>query len=415
MTLRKVLFWLHLAAGVVAGIVIAILCFTGAALAFETELVEWAERDARRVARPSEASQPLPLDDLIARARTAAGGAAVTGVTVASDPTTAVSVAFGRELTYFVNPYTGEARQPASTAMHDFMHVMVDWHRYLAQKGDDRPLGKAITGVSNSAFLFLAVSGLYLWWPRQWTRRALRPSLWFVSARGKARDWNWHNVVGFWSLPILIVLTASGMVISYRWASNLVYRTFGEEPPQQQGPGAFGGPAVSASTPPAGARPLPTAALFDAAKHAVPDWETVSLRLGGRGATGPGPTAGRSNEAQPVTLTVREHDRFPTFGSTTVTVDPLTGEVLDQTGFAALTPGRQARLWMRWLHVGQGFGWLGQLIAGLACVGGLVLVYTGFALAWRRLIPSRSRRAETSVTTNLQREVATATPPVRGE
>ena len=58
--------------------------------------------------------------------------------------------------------------------------------------------------------------------------------------RGKARDFNWHNVIGFWCAPVLIVLTATGMVISYSWASNLVYTLTGSPRPVVAGRG--GGP-----------------------------------------------------------------------------------------------------------------------------------------------------------------------------
>ena len=52
MTFRKILFWLHLIAGLIAGVLIAVMCFTGTVLAFEKELVAYAERDARRIAMP---------------------------------------------------------------------------------------------------------------------------------------------------------------------------------------------------------------------------------------------------------------------------------------------------------------------------------------------------------------------------
>ena len=45
---RQTVFWIHLVAGLISGLVIAIMCFTGTALAFEKELVAFAERDARR-------------------------------------------------------------------------------------------------------------------------------------------------------------------------------------------------------------------------------------------------------------------------------------------------------------------------------------------------------------------------------
>jgi uncharacterized iron-regulated membrane protein len=235
MSLRKVVFWLHLFSGLIAGLVIAVMSFTGAVLAFENEIVGWAERDVRRIEAPA-ATTVLRLDEILAKARAAAPeGSKPSGVTVSRDPREAVAVNFGRDGgVYYVNQYTGAVIKPASERTHDFMHLMVDWHRWLALSGDNRPLGKAVTGACNLAFLFLALSGLWLWWPRAWNARILRPSLWFVrGASGKARDWNWHNVIGFWSLPVLIVLTVSGSVIGYRWAGNLVYRLAGETPPAQ--------------------------------------------------------------------------------------------------------------------------------------------------------------------------------------
>lgn len=49
--------------------------------------------------------------------------------------------------------------------------------------------------------------------------------------KGKARDWNWHNVFGFWCLPILLTISLTGAVIGYRWASDLVYAAAGEKAP----------------------------------------------------------------------------------------------------------------------------------------------------------------------------------------
>lgn len=388
---RKVLFWVHLIAGVVAGVIIGIMCATGAILAFEHEIVEWAERDARIVAAPVDGTR-LPLDAQIERAQAANPGARPTSIIVHAGPDHATTVGFGRDATYYVNPYTGEVRQPRSTAVHDFMHMMIDWHRWLAMSGDQRATGKAITGACNLAFLVLGITGLYLWWPRQWIRRFVRPALWFANVRGKARDWNWHNVVGFWSLPVLIVLTVSGAVISYRWASNSVYRAFGEQPPQQQGPGAPGRPAAALMPPAADAQPQPVANLLAGLQRDLPNWESIQWRNGGPRGAAPAADAG-PRAPQPVNFTVRELDRFPTFATTTVTLDPFTGATLNHTGFAQQTAGRQARMWLRYLHVGQGFGWTGQLIALLACLGGLVLVYTGFALALRRLWASLRRPA----------------------
>ena len=43
---RTVLFWAHLAAGTVAGVVILIMSVTGVALTYEKQMLEWADRRA---------------------------------------------------------------------------------------------------------------------------------------------------------------------------------------------------------------------------------------------------------------------------------------------------------------------------------------------------------------------------------
>ena len=99
-----------------------------------------------------------------------------------------------------------------------------------------------------SPFWSLAVSGLYLWWPRKWSPQHTRAILTFRRTRtGRARDFNWHNVIGFWCAPAIIVMTVSGAVISYPWATNLVYRVMGSTPPTR---GAVAAEEAAASAPP---------------------------------------------------------------------------------------------------------------------------------------------------------------------
>ena len=61
MTFRKAVFWVHLAAGLLAGLVIAIMCFTGTVIAFRGEIIDYAERDALHVTPPAPNAPRLPL------------------------------------------------------------------------------------------------------------------------------------------------------------------------------------------------------------------------------------------------------------------------------------------------------------------------------------------------------------------
>jgi uncharacterized iron-regulated membrane protein len=384
--IRRTLFWAHLAAGVVAGIIIGLLCVTGAALAFEKQLVAWAERDARRVRIPADSPVRLSLSELHERVRAARPAAKLQVITVSADPRNAVAFSFGAGDAVYANPYTGEVRAPASTRMARFMQTMIAWHRWLARDGDQRPLGKAITGAGTLAFLFLAVSGLFLWWPRSLSLRSVRAvALFNWRLTGKNRDFNWHNSVGLWCAPILIVLTLTALPISYRWAGTLAYTLTGTPLPAK-GPESSGAPPPAAVVPPppADASPVRWEKLFTVARAEIPAWTTLTLRV-----VTPDPA-----RPTPVTLVAREANVWPRTATTTLQFDPFTGKLLQRDGYGDLSAARQVRAWTRFLHTGEALGFWGQLVAGLACVGGCVLVYTGLALAWRRFFPRPAPAAQ---------------------
>jgi uncharacterized iron-regulated membrane protein len=102
-------------------------------------------------------------------------------------------VSFGREGgAAFIDPYRGTVLGGLSP-VHDFLHEVVEWHRWLGS----RDLGRPLTGAANLGFLALVVLGVYLWWPRRWTRETVRRAMLFdARLRGRARDFNRHNVIG---------------------------------------------------------------------------------------------------------------------------------------------------------------------------------------------------------------------------
>ena len=172
MKLRTILFWTHLAAGLVAGVVILIMSVTGTLLTFQQSVLKIVERSQRFVEPPAgerRGSTSTRCSRACARrCRTPSRRR----VTLDSDPRVTASVALGQRGTAFVNPYTGEVLGFGSARARAFYRSVTSWHRYLSVEGEHRATARAITGACNAAFLVLAISGLYLWWPRQWTWRA---------------------------------------------------------------------------------------------------------------------------------------------------------------------------------------------------------------------------------------------------
>lgn len=361
--LRQFIFWTHLVIGIAAGLVIAVMCFTGVALAFEKEIVAWSDRDLRRV-KPV-AAPSMTVEEAFSKVSKTGS------LAISTDPNTAILVSSGRTNAVYLNQYTGAVTAPASPVLRSFLNTMIEWHRFLAQSGDARPRGKMITGACNFAFLFLATSGVYLWWPRSWNFPALRNSLVLnLRASGKARDWNWHNAVGFWTAPVLIVLTATALPISYKWAGDGIYKFTGTQappPPQQQK-----SDSSSRSTSPT------IASIIETVRKEIPTAAQITIRSGARG---------------PLTLTVKEQNPRPRFANIQLTIDTATGAITKKETYADGNAGRKVRSWTRFLHTGEALGPIGQTIAGLASLGGLFLVWTGFALAIRRLFGKKPKIA----------------------
>lgn len=367
LAIRKIIFWLHLTAGVTAGLVILLLSATGVLLAFERQIVAFADRDLRATAAAA-AGTPLPLSRVVAAAVAAAPDAKPSNVIVRSDRFAPAAIAFGRGRTLFVNRYTGAVLGEGARGVRAFFEANESLHRWLAMKGDARERGKAVTGAANLVFLFIVLSGLVIWIPRRRTRTGFRNAALFRRGlRGRARDFSWHHVLGIWAFLPLVAIIFSGAVISYPWVTRLVYQAFGSTPPKQQQPSnERGGGALDL----AALDRLSTAARNEADRVA-PDWKSLSVRL---------PLASQ----EPVAFALDRGNGARPDKRSQLMIDPRTARVVEHKTYAQQEAGQQARAWLRWVHTGEAGGILGQLVAMFASAAAVLLVYTGLALAFRR-------------------------------
>jgi uncharacterized iron-regulated membrane protein len=370
MALRKVFFWLHLTSGVVAGLVILVMCVTGTLLTYEKQVTRWADGYRRA---PLPGATRLPVETLLARVR-ATRSALPASIMLEADPTGPATLVYGREGTLFVDPHDGTVLGEGSSRARAFFRSVTDWHRWLSASGDNRARGKAVTGAANLVFLFMVMSGFYLWWPRSWTRPSLRAVTWFQGGLpGKARDFNWHNVIGIWMAVPLFFVVLGGVVISYPSAVALLYRLTGSPPPPE---------APRRDAPPASANDVSLEGLNAAwavAEGQVPAWQTLTLRLPN---TADAPWTFAIDAA---TGAIRPDRRSQ------LTLDRKTGALVRFEPYESQSAGRQLRGWLRFIHTGEAFGLAGQTLAGLASAGGAVLVYTGLALSLRRFWAWRRR------------------------
>jgi uncharacterized iron-regulated membrane protein len=399
---RTVLFWCHLAAGVTAGIVVFIMSVTGVLLTYEKQMMWWADTRALAVAPPTAGAPRLTVEALLAKVKDARPDVAIQTVTLRSDPSAPAALALGAAGTIYADPYTGAVLGAGDPGVRAFFRSVTNWHRWLAINGAGRPTARAVTGAANLLFLFIVCSGLYLWFPRTWRWAQFKQVLWFRRGLpGKARDFNWHNVIGFWSAIPLAIVVASATVISYPWASALVYRAAGEQPPaparpagggaegrggnEGRGRGGRGEGARAAH----GAPGNPFSGLDAAwarAEQQVEGWRSISLRV---------PVLATA----PLAFTIDLGSAGQPQKRGTLTLDRATASVVRWEPFSSQSRGRQWRSILRFAHTGEVLGLTGQTIAGIVSLGGAFLVYTGLALSLRRFISWRRRSAAARATT----------------
>lgn len=362
MKLRTVLFWCHLIAGISIGAVIFCMAASGALMAFEPQMTAIVERNVRNV-QGVPGVRRLSLKEITAKAGENNSGMPATGVMVGASPSASVAVLFGKETTIYMNPYTGEFLGRGSK-IHDWLHNVEDFHRTLL--GGET--GSWITGAACFMLLGMVLSGLYLWWPREWKWPGIKAVFFYNFAlSGKARDWNLHNVTGLWFAPLLLTTTLTGLIMAYPWANALLFRLTGNEPPPSKQSNVILKPAAPNET-------SKTAAdfdtLFSSIQKRVPGWQSMSIRL--------------PREPQgPATAYIQESGS-PSFIRSQLTLDASTAEILKWEPRVRQNLGRRLRAWVRPLHTGVAGGIMGQFFALLSAIGAMTLVWTGFAMAWRR-------------------------------
>jgi uncharacterized iron-regulated membrane protein len=380
MKLRTLIFWPHLCAGVLSGVVILLMCVTGALLTYERQLIAWSDSHIRSVP-PAPGASRLPVETLLARLRATNPELEPTAITIRSAPDSPVALAVPRQ-TLYADAYSGALLGEGTQTMRRMMSELRAWHRWIGVAGEGRPITKAVTGWSNVLFLFIVASGFYLWFPRNWTWAQVRAVVLFnPRARGKARDFNWHNVIGSWSAVPLFIVVLGAVPISFSWGNALVYRLVGEEVPRPAGASGAGGSAGARRE-----RREPVSldglnALLARAEGQVSEWRSINMRV---------PTSA----AAPVVFLIDRGDGGQPHLRSTLTLERATGDVASYEAFADLTRGRRIRNVMRFAHTGEVLGIPGQTVAGLVTAGGAVLVWTGIALAWRRFRAWRRRRGE---------------------
>jgi len=361
---RRVLFWMHLGAGVLAGILILFFSITGSLIAYERPILRAADKHYYRTASISPDAARIPLATLIATTESSAHSS-VESVTVHPEAASPVEVQMATRDIYFADPWSGSVQGPVSPRLRTFFTKMTAVHRWFGLGNASHATATAVKGVVMLLFLFLVLSGAVLWIPGRWNRHTVRTGIVpRFDTHGRARNYNWHKVTGFWLFLPLATIVVTGIVMAYPWANALLFRLAGSPLPVR-------------NTPRENARHHATVVpdhldeAFARAVNGVDGWQSATFRLG-------------QNHGD-LNITVDRGDGGQPEKRDQVFIDPATQQVTRRVPFTAQSRGQQWRAWVRFVHTGEAGGLWGETTAMLTALGAALLSVTGFLLFFARL------------------------------
>ncbi|RYE19088.1 MAG: PepSY domain-containing protein [Sphingobacteriaceae bacterium] len=231
---KKVNAFLHLWLGLISGLVVFIVALTGCLFSFQQEITAFKDHQLLFIKPPSSNTRTLSITKLQNIANQALKGNA-SFITTFSDPNRSWEFMeyqpgdqnafwyFNTIKSYqsaFINPYNGKVLGLKDYRQDFFIIIKsIHWSLLLNDK-----YGQPIVGYATLIFVVLLISGLILWWPKNLKKANLDKSFRIKWKSGFKRiNYDLHNVLGFYTVFIALILALTGMVFAMKWFEKTVY------------------------------------------------------------------------------------------------------------------------------------------------------------------------------------------------
>ncbi len=217
MPFKKIIRKIHLWMGLATGLLVVFLGLTGCILAFEVEIRKLTEPFRNVEVRQLPLLAPTQLKAI---AEQHLQSKKALGIEYPGSGKAAVA-AYYDESNYellFVNPYTGEVLKHKNMN-RDFFRFMVNGHFYLWLPPE---IGQPIVATGTLIFVLLMLTGIVLWWPKNKAARKQRFSIKW-NASFKRKNYDLHNVLGFYMSWVAIFIAITGLVFGFEWVGKSIY------------------------------------------------------------------------------------------------------------------------------------------------------------------------------------------------
>lgn len=383
---RAVWRW-HFCAALWTAPLLIVLTLSGAIYLFDREIDAWWNRDVQTVA-PAPGLAPLPLarqEELVLNAHP---GAAVLRVRLpfAANEAAIWSVRDpdGSVRDVYLDPARGRVTGGRDPAFQP-TNVVRKVHGTLL--GGE--IGSHVVELVACWTLVMMATGVWLWWPRRWKARGV-----FVPRLGAGGRRMWrdlHAIPAIFNAVLVILLVLTGLPWSAFWGAQ--FAKLGESVP-------FIAPSPNFHAPPE-ADPHAMHKMVAPADPKLP-WtirHTAIPHGSGHGAAGIArieallPLLDRAHYGEGVRILYPQgpagvftvsYVPDKAEGQRTLYVDPGSGQVLGNVGWADYSPVAKAVEWGVMTHMGRQYGFANQLGNLAVCLVLVGSVSAGLVLWWRR-------------------------------
>lgn len=409
---------IHLYLSLAAGIIIFCSCLTGTILVFEEE-IEHALHHNRYYAEPSGAR--LPVSQLVFNAVKEVPKAKPTSVKVYAEADRTVEIGLitsekkgeGREqrkphdaenehqhadepdrqnqkhpdknsieihgkkpgdgggrpnLTVFADPYTGKVTDRFNRRK-SFFYTVEMLHRFLL--AGKNSIGNTIVAFSTLFFLFILITGVVLWWPKN--KKIMRQRLHYKWTGGwKRLTHDLHIVTGFYTSLFLLVIVFTGLIMTFPWANKLLFAIAGSKPEFEQSK-----PPISAYQP--SLKPLSIDQILANNSVEIKDAASYSVRS-------PQDSTGTFS------LNVVTKGTIETAGDTYF-IDQFSGKIISIQKFSNKNSGQRALAFVKPIHTGSVYGLPTKIISFIVCLLSLIFPVTGVMMWLNRIKKKTGKRS----------------------
>ncbi|WP_339706211.1 PepSY-associated TM helix domain-containing protein [Algoriphagus aquimarinus] len=402
-SIRNIFDQIHLYAGLISGLVVVAVCFSGTIYVYNTEIREMMDSELYFV---EETGERMSADELKSSLEKSSGSNVV-GLMWNEESDRSVQFTLkkegeeGRGSTFYVNPYSAEILGNSSdkTSTAEFMGYMFSLHRWLLldrietpilESMGNRDLGRFINGVATLLFLLGLITGIVIWVPnkvKNW-KQGLKIK-WLGNWKRVNHDL--HNSLAFYALIFLFIMSATGPFWSYGWYREgwqKTWDTYQEPSPKVENAG--------------NPKSEPVTEMIEAVEssHAVLSLEDIFAKTNAEL-----PYAGNirvslpSKASDPVSVSKYRTGFFARAGSDQLKLSSVDLSVTEANLFSDLPFRQQVGRSVKSLHVGDIFGQFSKFLWFVACLIATSLPITGTLIWWnkRKKKPSKKKPKQTRV------------------